>query len=69
MDEVEELDLVLDHYAITWAQMWPQKEIAGQDPVPWQSWDLRRDVQNKFEYVCLHPFPAGFDACSHSRGN
>ena len=41
MDEVEELDLVLDHYAISWAQMWPRESAKDEGPCPWESWDLK----------------------------
>ena len=39
LDEVEELDLVLDHYAITWGANWPDAE--GGETSKWSSWDMR----------------------------
>lgn len=36
LDEVEELDLVLDHYAISWAAVLP-----NESPEEWLNWDLR----------------------------
>ncbi|KAL5512601.1 hypothetical protein ACEPAG_3254 [Sanghuangporus baumii] len=39
LDEIEELDLVLDHYAITWGANWPDSE--GNAASKWADWDMR----------------------------
>ncbi|KAF7361400.1 Leucine carboxyl methyltransferase 1 [Mycena sanguinolenta] len=41
MDEIEELDLVLDHYAITWGLFVPQSASFGAE---WGEWGLRVKV-------------------------
>lgn len=38
LDEVEELDLVLEHYAITWGLWAPDTETAAQ----WSGWGLKK---------------------------
>ena len=38
LDEVEELDLVLDHYAITWGANWPDVENGAA--AHWTGWEL-----------------------------
>ena len=43
LDEIEELDLVLEHYAITWGAKVPQiTESGGAD---WTSWGLRPKIR------------------------
>ena len=37
LDEVEELDLVLEHYAITWGLT-----VSGKHGAAWNEWGLRR---------------------------
>ncbi|KAL5532058.1 PPM1 [Sanghuangporus sanghuang] len=39
LDEVEELDLVLDHYAITWGANWPDSE--DNVTSKWTDWDMK----------------------------
>lgn len=39
LDEVEELDLVLDHYAITWGISVPDQYSLDQ----WSAWDIKWD--------------------------
>jgi hypothetical protein len=41
LDEHEELDLVLDHYAVTWALSRPE-DMTADDPrwVAWETWGL-----------------------------
>ena len=37
LDEIEELDLVLEHYAVTWGY-----KLYGQaNPTHWNAWDLK----------------------------
>ena len=38
LDEVEELDLVLEHYAITWGV----KVITPALVAPWTNWSLKK---------------------------
>lgn len=38
LDEIEELDLVLAHYAITWGAVWPDGTSAN-----WMDWDMLWD--------------------------
>lgn len=45
LDEVEELDLVLEHYAITWGVKLYEKE--GQKPsAGWSNWGLQPQEQD-----------------------
>jgi hypothetical protein len=41
LDEHEELDLVLDHYAVTWALSRPE-DMPADDPrwAAWETWGL-----------------------------
>ena len=41
---MEELDLVLAHYAITWAQMWPPEA-----PPEWENWELKWNMGTEEE--------------------
>lgn len=41
LDEVEELDLVLQHYAITWGVKLPDAEGGSQQDPNWVEWGLR----------------------------
>ncbi|RDB25119.1 Leucine carboxyl methyltransferase 1 [Hypsizygus marmoreus] len=40
LDEVEELDLVLEHYAVTWGLLLPNPDAAAQSQ--WGGWGLKR---------------------------
>lgn len=40
LDEVEELELVLDHYAITWGVKLPHPPTADGNAGGWESWGL-----------------------------
>jgi [phosphatase 2A protein]-leucine-carboxy methyltransferase len=42
LDEVEELELVLEHYAITWGVNLPQ----GQLKANWNDWGLRLPIDD-----------------------
>ncbi|KAI0061215.1 leucine carboxyl methyltransferase [Artomyces pyxidatus] len=42
LDEVEELELVLNHYAISWGVKIP---VSGTESADWSSWGLRRHIQ------------------------
>lgn len=48
LDEIEELDLVLSHYAITWAAAWPTSDA---DPLVskerFERWDMKWDSTNR----------------------
>ena len=48
LDEVEELDLVLQHYAITWGATWPEEndDEAGDSWLKWSGWDLVWEDRN-----------------------
>jgi [phosphatase 2A protein]-leucine-carboxy methyltransferase len=41
LDEVEELELVLDHYAITWGVKVPKSQ---NDHPSWDSWGLQEKI-------------------------
>ena len=43
LDEVEELDLVLAHYAITWGLRLFGPNVAA----PWQNWGLKEVVHDE----------------------
>ncbi|ESK97369.1 leucine carboxyl methyltransferase [Moniliophthora roreri MCA 2997] len=45
LDEVEELDLVLDHYAITWGVLLP-----SPDSLSWRNWGLKQKQREEEEY-------------------
>lgn len=48
LDEIEELDLVLEHYAITWGVKLYQKE--GQSySADWSNWGLRPPEAEEYE--------------------
>lgn len=38
LDEVEELDLVLEHYAVSWGMLLPAQNVETS----WRDWGLRR---------------------------
>ncbi|EJD07963.1 leucine carboxyl methyltransferase [Fomitiporia mediterranea MF3/22] len=42
LDEIEELDLVLAHYAITWGSIWP--DALDNDSPKWLAWELAWDA-------------------------
>lgn len=41
LDEVEELDLVLQHYAITWGVKLPHADGVPKLKAPWCEWGMR----------------------------
>ena len=42
LDEIEELELVLAHYAITWGAKFPAK--VAELKAPWSQWGLTRKM-------------------------
>ena len=47
LDELEELELVLEHYAITWGVKVPAKDDAIE--ANWASWDLEAFTDHRGE--------------------
>ena len=41
LDEIEELDLVLQHYAITWGVILPHADDLPKLKAPWCEWGMR----------------------------
>jgi [phosphatase 2A protein]-leucine-carboxy methyltransferase len=45
LDEVEELELVLEHYALTWGIKLPRKDLKGE----WNDWGLKSPFDDPTE--------------------
>ena len=41
LDEIEELDLVLAHYAVTWGLKLPKSRQSSFSPSKWIEWGLK----------------------------
>jgi hypothetical protein len=49
LDEVEELNLVLQHYAITWGVKLPDIADGSKSKAKWVDWEMRASTVNEDE--------------------